>query len=150
MEAVKFKQSNHNLAENQDEYNTLPVFGGQVGPEPQHIGIIACFELSEAEVANIVAHKKLWYRGLTFGNAVQPFNIFAVKDYFEFDDSYPDLKEFKEEVSYFNDTTFKPTFWQRIRMLFGASLIVVYEIKSKGFLVGEPKVQVKSKYTWKL
>ena len=86
---------------------------------------------------------------MTFGNPVQPFNIFAVRDYFDFDASYPDAKHFKEVDNFYKDTTFKLTFWQRLRLIFGAKMVIVYEIKSKGFISETPTVKVQSKYTWK-
>ena len=69
MIAVKFSQQTHTLAENQPEYTPLPV---HIDQTDQNVPMTCCFELSDEEIAEIVATKRIWHTQLTFGNAFQP------------------------------------------------------------------------------
>lgn len=95
MKAIPFPQMNLKLAEDQPEYDTLPVFVDYkeaIVQIPEHrrddpkqmyetrqvaMSAVACFELTDEEVAQIVKTKKLWYRQMIFGNKFQPMNIFV-------------------------------------------------------------------------
>lgn len=73
MKAIEFKEANSKLAEDQPEYNTLPVYFGQVGETEHHKGCISCYELTEDEINTINHTKQIWASQLTFGQAFQPF-----------------------------------------------------------------------------
>jgi len=83
MRAVNFKQANVNLAKNQDQYNTLPAYMGQVGSEPEETGFITCFELSEQEIENINKHGKIWYTQMTFNNQFHPMSMIVANNIFD-------------------------------------------------------------------
>lgn len=84
MKAVDFPQRNVMLAENQPEYETLPVYceiktisvaSGHSGvPSEKEIpwSMTACFELSDKEIEEIVATKKIWHRQMLYGSNFQP------------------------------------------------------------------------------
>jgi hypothetical protein len=59
---------NHNivLGERQPEYNTLPGYMRADGL------LITAWELSDAEVAEITANRRIYLGQLTFGHAMQP------------------------------------------------------------------------------
>lgn len=89
MKAVDFPQRNLMLAEDQPEYETLPVhverkeFDRQVVTEDPSNPIqyekyiipwsmTACFELTDEEVEEIVRTRRIYHRQLIMGNAYQP------------------------------------------------------------------------------
>lgn len=87
MKAIDFPQRNLMLAENQPEYETLPVYVETkemiVPNEPNdpQLAILtknipwsmtACFELSDREIEELVKTRKLWYTQMLFGNNFQP------------------------------------------------------------------------------
>lgn len=86
MKAVDFPQRNVMLAEDQPEYETLPVHletkeiivpNGPHNPMTKQIPwqMTACFELSDEEIAQIVANRKIWYKQCLFGHNFQPMVI---------------------------------------------------------------------------
>lgn len=107
MRAITFPEVNLELAKDQPEYDTLPVYvhwQEKLLPVPEHrrfvggntvemrkiaMEMVACFELTDEEVAEIVKTKKLWYRQMIFGNKFQPMNIFVDNPFVQ--------KEVKEE-----------------------------------------------------
>lgn len=116
MKAVDFPQVTHRIAEDQPEYDTLPAYVGQVGESEHHTGIVCCFELSNEEIQRIKKYKKVWFRALTFGRPLQPFNIFAVRDYFNFSEE----RVINDDLA-FDDTqkiAITMNFWQRLWFLF--------------------------------
>lgn len=69
MTSVKFDEANVALAENQPEYETLHIHYDVEDVEGK---MTACFKLTDEEIAEIVATKKIWHTQLTFGNNFQP------------------------------------------------------------------------------
>lgn len=68
MEAIKFKQVNCVLAEDQPEYKPLPVFrGSEVTGE-----VISCWRPSIIERLMILFTGRIWLSTWTFGHAFQP------------------------------------------------------------------------------
>ncbi|MDB5288541.1 MAG: hypothetical protein JWR05_3490 [Mucilaginibacter sp.] len=86
MKAVKFEQANIMLAEDQPEYETLPIWadvdenrhaiknidGSIRDPQGE---VISCFELTDEEVNDIVKNRRIWHRQITFWNAPMPISI---------------------------------------------------------------------------
>lgn len=72
MRAVTFPGWNLNLAENQEEYEAIPVLYLKDNPEGQ---MVACFELNKDEIEEIVRTGKLWYVQHTFNRGFQPINM---------------------------------------------------------------------------
>lgn len=68
---VPFPQANAVLAATQDEYEPLPVYvhGDAEGR------VTFCCRLSDAEIADIVATRSLWFQQLTFGKPFQPIAL---------------------------------------------------------------------------
>lgn len=130
MKAIKFPQVTTLVAKDQDQYNTLPSYVGPVDSNNTK-GVICCFELSNGEIEAIVRNKRLWYRALTFGQPLQPFNIMIMKDYFKekeipntSDDfnikMLPDGRTIKYlDVVNHETTGIRFSFWNRIKILFG-------------------------------
>jgi hypothetical protein len=87
MKAIDFPQVNLRLAENQPEYETLPVFADvrtvqtEKGPRNVVWSMTVCYELSDEEIAEIIANKKLFYRQMLFGEQFQPVFL-STKDPF--------------------------------------------------------------------
>jgi len=90
MIAVDFPQRNLMLAENQPEYETLPVFLEEkdfidssrpydpllpIPIKQVPWAMTACFQLNKEEIEEIVRTGKLWYRQCLFGGNFQPMNI---------------------------------------------------------------------------
>lgn len=85
MKAIDFPQRTHMLAENQPEYETMPVYT-EVREDVSHDlvawSMTACFELSDREIEEIVKTRKLWYTQMLFGNNFQPVSL-SIKNPFE-------------------------------------------------------------------
>jgi hypothetical protein len=97
MKAIDFPQRNVMLAEDQPEYETLPVFcevKEVIDNEKPYDPLLpvptkqipwtmtACFELTDDEIAEIIATRKIWYRQCLFGNNFQPMMILTQKPTF--------------------------------------------------------------------
>lgn len=77
MKAINFPEANVGIAEDQEEYNTLPSFVDEKGV------VVSCFQLNAVEIETIIKNRKIWVHHLTGGQPLQPFNLFAVKNYFD-------------------------------------------------------------------
>lgn len=90
MIAADFPQRNVMLAEDQPEYETLPVFCEYKeiivpnGPNDPQLAIVTkvvpwsmtcCFELNKEEIEEIVKTGKLWHTQYLFGKSFQPINM---------------------------------------------------------------------------
>lgn len=90
MLAVDFPERNLMLAEDQPEYETLPVFmevkevmvaNGPKDPQNAIVtknvpwSMTACFELNKEEIEEIIRTGKLWYTQMLFGNQFQPIRM---------------------------------------------------------------------------
>lgn len=72
MQPIEFPQQTDVLAKDQPQYTPLPV---HVGSKEDGFPMTACFELTDEEVAEIIATRKLWYTQITFGHAFQPVRL---------------------------------------------------------------------------
>ena len=87
MQPVDFPERNMMLAEDQPQYQTLPVFVDNrtiqtpEGPKPYAHSMTCVYELSDEEIAEITANRKLFYRQMLFGNQFQPIFL-STKDPF--------------------------------------------------------------------
>lgn len=86
MRAIQFEHANYDLAENQEEYETLPIYacfdenqqpmlnddGSYFDPTGE---VTCCLELNKEEIDEIVKTGRLWHTQLTFWNAVQPIRM---------------------------------------------------------------------------
>jgi hypothetical protein len=72
MKAITFPQVNLMLAEDQPEYETLPV---HVVAEDPTTPMTCCLELSPEEVEEIVRTGRIYHTQLTFGGPVQPIRM---------------------------------------------------------------------------
>lgn len=124
MKAVQFPQVTNNVAENQKQYNTLPSFIGK-DESADAVVNVSCFELTDDEVSRIVKYKKIWHRALTFGGGLQPFNIFAVEDYFKYKEDKPKTKI----KSGFKFVKIEMPFLSRLKYLFLGSATISIEYK---------------------
>jgi len=68
MKVKEFPQVNVRIAENQDEYETLPAYRDKSGR------VICCFELSEEEKKLVEKTGEIWIDILTFNNPLQPIH----------------------------------------------------------------------------
>ncbi len=137
MKPITFPQVTNLVAKDQPQYGTLPSYVGELYDKAH--GIICCFELDQEDLDQINKHKKLWYRGLTFGQPLQPFNIFTMEDYFQ--DEERELMRADvntkvingREIKYLdkiihNTTGIKFSFWDRLKILFGYPIQMNAEI----------------------
>ena len=74
MKSVDFEGSNKKIAEHQEEFQTIHAFQHKRRPE-----FYACFELSDAEAANVAETKQIWYMQQTGNAKMQPMNLFAFR-----------------------------------------------------------------------
>lgn len=89
MNFIDFPQSNLKLAENQPEYQTIPVHvdyremqNPKTGETVQVPWSMTCVnELTVEEIEEIIKTKKLYYRQMLFGNQFQPI-FMSTKDLF--------------------------------------------------------------------
>lgn len=76
MKAIEFDEVNLRIAENQPEYQTLPVY---VEKEDKSIPVTMCFELTEEEQKQVKDTGRIWITILTFGHNFQPINMSCLK-----------------------------------------------------------------------
>ena len=75
MKAKEFKEVNVRFAENQEEYETLPVYCNT-----EEGSAMFCFELSDEEKARIAETGELYVKVLTFNKPLQPIAMSCIKD----------------------------------------------------------------------
>lgn len=76
MKAVEFPEVNLRIAENQDEYETLPV---HINTEDPTVPATMCFELDEAERKQVAETGQIWLTVLTFGQHFHPIGMTLLK-----------------------------------------------------------------------
>lgn len=134
MKAIEFPQVTNRIAEDQPQYMTLPAYVGQVGVTAAETGIVCCMELDDKEWRKVLVNRKVWVRVLTFGRPLQPFQLQFDKDIFKGDDSIDSYtKDDYHNYQDFHHVEVRPSFWQRVQMLFGYRLKVVMRSNSYGF-----------------
>lgn len=69
MKAIEFNEQNVKIAENQEEYLTLPAHVTENGD------VYCCMELNEKDIEMIKKNGKIWLNFKTFGKSLQPFNL---------------------------------------------------------------------------
>lgn len=114
MEAIKFPQHNVVLAEDQPEYQPLPAFYGQIGPDEKHTGFVFCHEFSEEEINILNSTKRIWSAQVTFGRKLNPVNVMVY-------DPFEAPKEYE-----------KDTFSKSELIAFGNDLLKKYDPKNDG------------------
>ena len=67
MKAIEFNEQNVKIAENQEEYLTLPAHVTENGD------VYCCMELNEKDIEMIKKNGKIWLNFKTFGKSLQPF-----------------------------------------------------------------------------
>ena len=78
MKAVNFPQANVQIAESQEQYNTLPAYvSGENGE------VTVCFELDEDELKQVQETGRIWLSFLTFNNPLQPIFGSCLEPYFK-------------------------------------------------------------------
>lgn len=70
MKAIHFKQQNIIMGHDQTEYKALPAFRGTLDMGSEEI--IACYQLSEEEKAEVAKTGKIWLRQLVGRSLMQP------------------------------------------------------------------------------
>jgi hypothetical protein len=88
MTPIDFPECNLMLAEEQPQYQTLPVFvDSRVvetndGPKEIPWSMTLCYELSDDDIAELIATRKLHYRQMLYGHQFQPIFL-STKDPFQ-------------------------------------------------------------------
>lgn len=67
---INFEQANIKVAENQDEYMTLPAHH-----DPEEGTLISCWQLTPEEIEQIQKTGVIWFRQVTFNRKMQPVLI---------------------------------------------------------------------------
>lgn len=75
MRAIEFDKVNLRIAEDQPEYETLPVFH-----DPKEGSVTFCFELSPDELEQVGKTGCIWIKQLTFNKAMQPIGGSCLKE----------------------------------------------------------------------
>lgn len=76
MKAIEFKEVNIRIAENQEEYQTLPVFADTTDPA---VPVTMCFELDDEERKQVAETGHVWLTVLTFGQHFHPIAMSCLK-----------------------------------------------------------------------
>lgn len=72
LEPIDFELSNYKIAENQDEYKTLPAY---IDDAKGDCNVISCWQLTWLQRIKLLFVGKLWHMQLTFGSPLQPVVI---------------------------------------------------------------------------
>lgn len=76
MTPVNFPEANIVLGANQPQYEPLHAYRA---PDDPHGCVTCCFELTDAEIEELVLTRKLWMRQLTFNRPFQPIALSTQK-----------------------------------------------------------------------
>jgi len=76
MKAIEFKEVNLRIAEDQEEYETLPV---HINIQDPSAPATMCFELNEEEINQVKETGKIWLKVLTFGKLFHPIAMSCLK-----------------------------------------------------------------------
>ena len=71
MKPVKINNDSVNIAENQEEYQTLPAI-------IENGVVTTCWELDEEDLQNINKSKRLYLQVITYGKLLQPLNLTTI------------------------------------------------------------------------
>jgi hypothetical protein len=71
MKPVEFEGMTHIVGANQKQYNAIPVHKAKT--KEGHV--VTCWELTDAEVEELVKNKRLWIVNLTFGRPFMPMDV---------------------------------------------------------------------------
>jgi hypothetical protein len=113
---VKFSEANETLAKDQPQYTPLPV---HVGSKEDGFPMTACFELTDEEVAEIIATRKLWYTQTTFGHPFQPVRLSTHNPFEQQVYSASESSPISRLVTaLLNDTDYRETWKANIAMAF--------------------------------
>ena len=77
MNAVEFEGHNMKIAEDQEEYQTLPALSSN-----DEIGrnLVFCFELTEEEIKQVRLTGRIYLKQYTFGSPMQPLGMSLLKE----------------------------------------------------------------------
>lgn len=138
MKPITFPEVNVRVAENQEQYETLPSFVGEVQSGVQ--GVICCFEVSPEEVKRLSFCRKIWFQALTFGQPLQPFMMTIEEDYF-----LDKPAEETKPVEYANNefVEFKLNWRDRLKALITGEFVGCVRVEKKLFPIGGQDVKVR-------
>lgn len=77
MKSIQFPGATIQIGKDQPEYN---VIHAMPGANTEAGEVIACFELSEEELQEVMKTKRIYYSRLTFHQPFQPMKIFTSLD----------------------------------------------------------------------
>jgi len=69
MKPIPFEEQNVVIAEDQDQYMSLPA---NIDKTDKHGPVVSCWDLSDEELAHITKTRQVWLRQLAFGQPLQP------------------------------------------------------------------------------
>lgn len=75
MKAIKFEEHNIVIAEDQEEYQSLPAY-----QNIEEGSVTFCFELDENELNRIKATGQIWFKIITFNRPMQPIAMSTNKE----------------------------------------------------------------------
>lgn len=75
MEAIEFEGHNVVIAKDQPQYRPLPAYWNQ-----EEGSMTFCFKLTEAEIQRIYATGEIWFKQITFGQAMNPIALSTNKE----------------------------------------------------------------------
>lgn len=76
MKAIEFPEVNVRIAEDQEQYETLPVY---IDTEDPHSPTTMCIELDEEERKQVAETGRIWITTLTFMQAFHPIKMSFLK-----------------------------------------------------------------------
>lgn len=76
MNAKEFKEVNLRIAENQPQYETLPV---HFDSKDESYPVTMCFQLDEQEQKQVLETGEIWLTVLTFGKSFHPIAMSCLK-----------------------------------------------------------------------
>lgn len=97
MKSVDFPQRTAEIGKDQPQYETL---FAHVDNSVSEVPMTSCFELTDEEIAEIVATRKIWHSQWTFGNPFQPVRMSTSNPFStEIEPAKITEKTFKQELT---------------------------------------------------
>lgn len=126
MKAIEFPEVNVRIAENQPEYETLPVY---VDPEDPSTPTTMCIELEPEEIKQVIDTGRIWLSTLTFRQPFHPIKMsFLRPEGFTEPKNTKSITMLNEIAKAFHEKAKAKGFWDEPREIGTLLMLIVSEL----------------------
>lgn len=126
MKAIEFPEVNVRIAENQPQYETLPV---HIDTEDSATPTTMCFQLDPEEIKQVVETGRVWMQMLTFGQSFHPIKMSLLKPEGFTEPENAKMATFLNGFAKsFHESAVKKGFWDEEREIGTLLMLIVSEL----------------------